>query len=214
MRKQMSLLLCLLLAVSMLVGLTGCSSDKDALIGTWNGEADLTDVINESFAADEELSRYVQVDSFKLPMVLVFNQDGTYSLGVDKTAVQAEIESLKTDVSDGLTAYLEDVIKEQGLTGVTVDDLLSAMGVSMEDLMAEAFSEDAVDELVEEMASEGNFDVKDGKLFLSDGLDYAVDETVYETYTLEGSTLTLLEYVADDATEEDQALYPMVFTKK
>ena len=210
MKRSLSIILCLVL----LLGLAGCSSDKDALIGTWNGEADLTDVINESFAADEELSQYVHVDSFKLPMVLVFNEDGTYSLGADKTAVQAEIESLKTDVSDGMTAYLEAMIKEQGLTGVTVDDLLTAMNMTMEDLVAEAFSEEAANELLEQMASEGNFDVKDGKLFLSDGLDYAVDETVYETYTLEGSTLTLLEYVADDATEEDQALYPMVFTKK
>ena len=48
-------------------------------------------------------------------------------------------------------------------------------------------------------------------LFLSDGLDYEVDPNVYGIYKVDGSTLTILDYVGED--ENFLGMYPLTFTK-
>ena len=50
---------------------------------------------------------------------------------------------------------------------------------------------------------------------MSDGLEYGVDENVYDTYTLDGDKLTLVEHVGEDAEEDEisDLIYPMEFQK-
>ena len=66
--------------------------------------------------------------------------------------------------------------------------------------------------LFADLNMEGNFEVKEGKMYLSDGLEYGVDETMYELYSVEGNTMT----IDKGSTGDDSAdfIYPMVFTKK
>jgi hypothetical protein len=95
--------------------------------------------------------------------------------------------------------------------------LLEASEVDLDELVEEALGKKVMDEMVDSMTDEGNFEVKDGKLFMSDGLDYEIDEEVYETYELNGDELKLIESVGGDDEEDlkDLAdeLYPMVFER-
>ena len=75
----------------------------------------------------------------------------------------------------------------------------------------EFFSDEMVEQMVDGASSEGKFKAKSGRIFLSDGLDYEVDPNVYGIYKVDGSTLTILDYVGED--ENFLGMYPLTFTK-
>lgn len=210
MKRKIAMLLCLVIVLS--VGLLGCSGGSDPLVGTWNGTMDLAELLNSALAADAEFGEYLQVSSFALAYNLVFEEDGTYSMTIDDAALDQEMERVKGDLESGLYAYLDDLIAEEGLT-LTSDELLNMSGVSMEELMDAALSEEMIDQLLGDLNMEGNFKAEDGKLFLSSGLDSSVDENVYDLYTLDGDTLTIDAGTASSENEMSQYVYPMVFTK-
>lgn len=213
MKKVLSILMVLALCVAMLTMFAGCGSEADKLVGTWKAEVDMTDMINEELAADPALAEYFNISSFCVIMTMTFNEDGTYSTGIDADSVSAAMLGLVTDMERGIYAMFEAEIEASGLD-MAVEELLELSGVSMEDLLSEltyGLESGMVDEIVSEAAMSGNFEVKGDKLFLSDGLDYAVDPAVYEVFTLEGDTLTLVENVG--AEDDSFGLYPVVFTR-
>ena len=67
------------------------------------------------------------------------------------------------------------------------------------------------EQMVDGASSEGKFKAKSGRIFLSDGLDYEVDPNVYGIYKVDGSTLTILDYVGED--QNFLGMYPLTFTK-
>ena len=204
--------LALLMALVMLTGLlAGCGGD-DALLGTWEASIELPDLdeLNQELAS-AGLGEYIKLDSFAVVVRFTFNKDGTYSRAVDVDALTASVEDLKTKMKDGLTAFAEDAIAAQGLEGVTVDDIFAALGTSLDEMMEEMSMEDEIKQMEEEMAAEGNYKTKDGKLYLSDGLDHIPDDEVYQTYTIEGDTLTILDSAGGDGS--DAGMYPLDLKK-
>lgn len=210
--KKRSLALILALTLVLAFALTGCGGNKDreALVGTWAGTLELADYINQELAGSG-MEDYLSLDTFPMVLQYTFNSDGTYSAGVDEGELDKAMEGMKTEMKDGLTKYAEDMIAEQGLD-LSVDELFQFMGTSLDDLLEQSFAEMDMSELVDEMASEGNFEAKEGKLFLSAGKEYKVDPEIYDTYTLEGDTLTLTESFGGDDSMND--LYPITMTRK
>ena len=213
MKKFISILL--VLAMVLMLGACGGPSEKDALLGSWKTVLDMTDIFNDSMAAGagEEMGPYLEVQSFDLVMTLTLNQDDTYSMILDETALESTVQAIRADLQAGIEQYLVDSVAAMGVE-MSIEDILAASGISMEDMMAEIISDEMIDSLVSDITAEGKFKAKDGKLFLSAGLEYEVDERVYETYTLDGTTLTLVEYISPEGVDELTAsLYPMVFEK-
>lgn len=201
------------LMLAMLLALTACGSgDQDKLVGKWECEMDLAEQINAEMGLDEEMAEYLNFDSFELTVYMEFNKDGTYSMYADKDALTATMDVVLQDFAAGMEKYLEDMILEQTGMEMSADDILAASGLTMDDMMAEAFPESMVDDIADGMKQEGKFEAKDGKLFTSAGVDYNVDPEVYETYELSGSTLTITGYVGDDA-DDTFGIYPLVFNK-
>lgn len=56
----------------------------------------------------------------------------------------------------------------------------------------------------------GNYRALADRLYLSEGLDYAIDTAVYDRYHLRGDALTLLESASGDLT----GFYPLTLTKE
>jgi len=82
----------------------------------------------------------------------------------------------------------------------------------LEDAADQAYGDAMLKSLMDETEKEGNFKVKDGKLFLSDGKDKNVDEKIYDTYEINDDELKLIKsYGSDD--EDANALYPMTFER-
>lgn len=200
----------LLMAMVMLTGLlAGCGGDN-ALVGTWETSIEMADQMNQQFTA-AGLGDYIKLDSFAVVVRFTFNEDGTYSSAADVDALDAPMEAMKTTIKDGLIAYAEDMIASEGLEGVTADDVFAAAGTSLDEMMEEMFMEDEIKAAASEQTAEGNYKTGDGKLYLSDGLDHAIDESMYHNYTIEGDTLTIVDIVGGD--DSDAAMYPMTLNK-
>lgn len=214
MKKRIAMVLCLVMALSAV--LCGCgASEKDALIGSWTGTMDLAEAVNAGFveglgtdAAD--MAEYLTIENLNVTMTMTFNEDDTYSLVVDEAALEEAMLGMMDEIAAGMVEYFEALLEAEGLD-MTVEELLAYSGMSIDTLSEELYAAVATEDMFGDLNSEGNFKVSDGKLYLSDGLDYAVDETIYELYTVEGNTLTIDKGTATD--EYEDYIYPMVFTK-
>ena len=206
-------ILSVILMLAILLSFTACGSgDKEKLVGTWKCEMDLAEQINTEMGLDEESAEYLNFDSFTIVLYMQINEDDTYSLYADTDALEQTMEAAMASFAEGMTKYLEDMVLAETGIAMSADDILAASNTTMDEMLAEAFPEGMVEELAEGMKQEGKFKAKDGKFYTSAGLEYEVDPAVYEPYTLEGTTLTLLEYVGEDA-GDTMNVYPMVFNK-
>lgn len=197
----------LVAAVLLLTMLTACGSKTDdALLGKWVCEMDFGSYLNEGLATDPEVAQYMMVDDFILEIELYLNEDGTYKMTADTSANKASYEAVKVELADGMEAYLTAAAAEYDMT---LEDLLTASETTIEEMLDESFGDDMYYEIIGEMDAEGKFEAADGKLFMSDGLNYDIDKNVYETYTLNGNTLT----ITGDSDGTTDGMYPMEFKK-
>ncbi len=206
--------LALILSAVLLVGvLAGCGGDKaasdDGLEGTWRTEIDMADMINDQLAAGG-MGEFVNISDFSITMVMDIKADGTYAMTVDKDALNGSMEGVKEDMKNGVIAYMENMIKEQGMD-MSVEDAMAAANISLDDMIDQAFSEEAMDEMTANLHVEGQYKAEDGKFYTSGNVDEAPSDN-YETYTLEGNTLTLDVSDAEVPSSFEQFL-PMVFTR-
>ncbi len=220
MKKIVGKLLAVIMVAAMLLSLSGCvnimdilgSSEEKKLMGKWEATVEMKDAINEELASDGEGLEYLLVDSFKLKLVMHLNEDNTYSVYADESSAKEAFEGLRSEWIQGLKKYLEDEIKKQGLD-MTVEEVLNLSGTTIEAMLDEAITDEVLEEMLEDINLEGNFEAKDGKLYMSAGYDYDVDEKSYESYELKGDTLTLLDYTSDDDDDDGWGVYPIEFTK-
>lgn len=211
MKKLLSIALCVLMVVSTML-LAGCT-EQQKFVGKWEAKLDMTDYLNETLGASvAEMGEYIKVEDFTLILYITFNSDGTYSESVDMDKAKETFEDLKDDLCDGMRKYFEDTIAKNGLN-MTVDELLAASNMDLEALIDQSLSDDMIKEIADEAEAEGNYEVKDGKVFLSAGKEYAVDEDVYCTYSITDDALTLIESFGgeDDAAFAD--MYPLTLKK-
>ena len=211
MKKSIAMLLSIVLALS--VVLCACGGEKkENLVGTWKGTVELAGMVNEEItAADETMGEYMKVESFALPMILELKEDGTCSLSVDAEGVKTVGDKLAEELAVGLEAYFVAVLAEQGLE-MDIDEALALMGISMDDLIAEMKAEFTSEEMLEAFSASCKYKAEEGKLYMSEDLETEIDLTDYNTYTLQGDTLTL---EAGTQSDEDfaQYLFPMVLTR-
>ena len=203
-KRVLSVLVAALLLLTML---TACGSKTDkAMLGKWVCEMDFGSYLNEGLATEPEIAQYLMVDEFVLEVELYLNEDGTYKMTADTTANKASFENVKAELADGMEDYLTAAAEEDGLT---MEDLLAASETTIDEMMDEAFGDSMYYEIIAEMEAEGKFEAADGKLYMSDGLNYDIDKNVYETYTLNGNVLT----ITGDSDGTTDGMYPMEFKK-
>lgn len=212
MKKLISLVL---VAAMLCCVLAGCGNkEADALVGTWKADVDMTELMSEKMGAD--MMEYVTLSDVIFTMVLQFNSDSTFSMTLDEASVETALNGMLQSIKDGTVAMLEDQIVEYGLE-MTVEEMLAASGTDLDTVFADMEAQMNIPALIEqtisEAAGEGKYDAKDGKLFLSAGLEYLPDPACYEVYTLEGNVLTLMEYVGTDSDGTFDGLYPLIFNK-
>lgn len=169
-KKTLALLLVLVLVLS----LTACGGKSD-IIGTWQGEVDLSEAFIEG--ADDGSEEVI--DSMDLPMefdsisdyldefaplfVYVFNEDGTYSVRVDEASLSTEIEEYKQGLETYFRYFFAELLSqmavEMGLAEQinSEEELESALDIDLEEAISEGLGmelRDFIDELVrEEMGS-------------------------------------------------------------
>lgn len=207
----MKKILALTLSVLMLVGLlAGCGGADKEIVGKWQMSMDMVDMLNEEFA-NMGMEDAVQLSSFVVTMNFDFKSDNTYTCELDAAAFQTTMDTMKAEMRDGFTKYIEDMIAAQG-ADMTVDEFFELSGTTLDEALDEAFSAEDMASVADELAGDGNYETKDGKLFLSDGLDYKVDPEVYYTYTIDGDSMSFLSGVGTDE-DEFAEFFPLQLTR-
>lgn len=231
----------ILLAIVLLLSLTACGK-KNPLVGTWEGELDMSqDLIGpvdtimgalSSALPGVELPKFEDfVSEFTVPYSLCFNEDGTYLLQMDQEQFQSRIDQLKAEVVDYyrelFASILISTVAEMGVDQEisSVEELEEFMGISLDEAISESMGMDMesyVDSLLDgalegsdyadQMSSEGKYEQKDGKLFMSTGADGQIFPELYDLYTLDGDVLTISAGPAGISSQYSQ-YYPMVLEK-
>ena len=218
MKRSIGKIVGILLIVSMLLAFAGCgnskSGDKEQFVGTWKAELDMTDLFNEGLKQeiaqeDEEMASYFDIEHFGFTVIFKFNEDDTYTTEIDDASLNASMDAMKACVRDGMMAYFEDMIAEYELD-MSVEDMLEASGISIEDIIEEGLSADMFDDVLAELEMHGNWKAENGKLYTTETVNDKIDKNSYELYeiTSEGIKLSLV-----DPTEDETGIFPMLLKK-
>ena len=209
MKKRIALLLSFVLVLSL--ALCACGESKaPTVVGTWKAEINLVDMLNQEMEA-AGMGDFIKLESFNLPLIMEFKEDGTGSITLDQEAMDATIDKLAEDLTAGLEAYFTDYFASMGLE-IDLDEALAASGLSMDDLVAELKAEFAGEDAFAEFTSEFRYKAEDGKLHMSEDLESAIDMMTYNTYKLEGDTLTL-DIGNEELEDGMEIMFPMVLKR-
>ena len=170
--------------------------------------------------------------NFDPVFVCIFNADGTFSMKVDEASLDTELDEYKqglegffryffaellsqTLVEMGLAEQINSEEELEAILGVSLDEAISeAMGMELSAYVSEVIDEELgkTEDIAELFNSEGKYKTKDGKLWLSAGLEYNVDPEIYDLYSITGGkTLTIEE--GTPSQDNTSLLYPMVLQK-
>ena len=132
-------------------------------------------------------------------------------MAVDSVAMEASMTKLAEDLAAGLESYFAAILAEQGLE-MDVNEALLAMGLDLDALVAELTAELTSEDTFTAYAAEGKYKAEDGKLHMTESMDEIINPAIYNTYTLEGDTLTL-ELGTEVLEEGMEFMFPMVLTR-
>ena len=178
----------------------------------------------------ESMENYLP--EFALMCTYVFREDGTYTFTMDEASMQLVLEAYQAGVEAYFRSFYAQVLcqtlVELGMAEQVngVEELEAILGVSLDEAIAEMLGMELhpfVSLLLEETIggaeayasrfnSEGKYKAKDGKLWLSAGLEYHVDPESYDYYSIAGNILTIAEGSPSEG-EVSAMVYPLVFEK-
>lgn len=209
MKKLTAFSLCLVLILS----LCACGARED-LSGTWTANLNMASYYNAELQnTDPTIAEFLTLDSFDMPIIMDLKADGTYTMSVDRAAMESILADVLDKTRAGLEAYLADLLAQQGIE-MDVNDALAAMGISMDDLLAEMTAQFTSDEFYDSQFVEGCWKAEDGKFFSTDSLDAPVVTTgEYNTYVLDGNTLSIDIGTETLDNDLDKMMFPMVLTR-
>lgn len=188
MKKITAFLLALVLALS----LTACgSSESRQLVGTWQCVVDITAQMDTEMS-DALDSEYASEVPMQMYLTTVFNDDGTFTMGMDADATTvsftAYIQALKPVIVE--LSYQE--AEKQGMTREEYDKVLAESDLTVDSLVDSVLSAFDVSALLGDIGGDitaGRYKAEKGRLYLSEnGSSFKAEESV--GYTLSGGTMT------------------------
>ena len=208
MKKYIALLLCLVMVLS----LCACGA-KENLVGTWKANINMAEAFNAEIAAsgDEAMAEAMKLESFDLPLILELREDGTCKLSVDPEGMAASAEKLAEALTNGMKSYFATMLEVED-----PDEILAAMGLDLNTLVDEMKNELLAEDSFAEFTTEAKYKAEDGKLYMSDDLESEIPTDEYNTYTLDGDTLTLdvgTMVIEEDMEEMSKYMFPMTLTR-
>lgn len=188
----MILLLCVLLTT-----FSGCDSDAKDIIGSWTADINYAAAVNAGiYSADgmEEMGDYFKFDEFYLTTTFTFLEDGTYTVELDAVSVFNAVQGIRGHMAAGMEEYIRDEIRKAGLN-ISASSYLGMLGLNWITLGEMLFTDYTMGKIAEELSkgSKGRYQVKNGRIYMTEDLEQELSEENYDTYSLEGDTLTLLE---------------------
>lgn len=186
----MKRIIAVLLTLMMALGLTACGSDNAQVTGTWKWNCDITELFQEG--VNQGAGMDLSVDAaVEMVFVLALNEDGTYTLSVDREALAGSVRSYLDAMVPVAVEMVYQQLEDQGMNRADIDEAMEAEGVTVEEYVQQMLDAMDVDQMVDGLEDEsesGYFRAAKGKLYFSDKADTFSDDSCAE-YTLSGGTM-------------------------
>lgn len=184
------------LALGMVLLLAACGGGKqqESLVGSWTGQVDMMDQVVEGMnLTAPEIAQELEMEAFNLTLEMEFRDDNTYTMTVDQDKLDESIEELIQKTVDATLAHLEQELKDQGITNITVDEALAQSGMDREsftDLMEQSMS-NLSSSVAQQIQTEGQYRLEGNQVYTSDDKDTEPGSDGATPYTLDGDKLNM-----------------------
>ena len=184
------------LALGLTLTLAACGGNdpKEDLVGAWSGQVDVMDQVVEGIRVTApEIADELELENFYIPLEMEFRDDNTYTMTVDQEKLDESMDALIQKSVDATMVYMEQMLKEQGITDMTVDEALAQSGMDREsftDLMEQSMG--ALSSTVaQQIQTEGQYRLEGDQMYTSDDKDTEPGSDGATPYTLDGDKLNM-----------------------
>lgn len=141
----------------------------ECLVGNWIGKINLAKELNEQIKAENVEN--MSFENVEVTVLMSFNEDGTYSIDVDESSIDATIKQVKSEYERMLTQYLEAFIKDNKLD-TTVQDMMKLSGYdSISQMVEDIVPEQQIRDQLADIHCAGRYKVQNNGIYVSDSLD-------------------------------------------
>lgn len=184
------------LALGLTLTLAACGGNdpKEDLVGAWSGQVDVMDQVVEGMRVTApEIADELELENFYIPLEMEFRDDNTYTMTVDQEKLDESMDALIQKSVDTIMVYMEQMLKEQGITDMTVDEVLAQSGMDREsftDLMEQSMG-NLSSSVVQQIQTEGQYRLEGNQMYTSDDKDTEPGSDGATPYTLDGDKLNM-----------------------
>lgn len=184
------------LALGLTLTLAACGGNdpKEDLVGAWSGQVDVMDQVVEGMRVTApEIADELELENFYIPLEMEFRDDNTYIMTVDQEKLDESMDALIQKSVDATLVYMEQMLKEQGITDMTVDEVLAQSGMDRESftqLMRDSLSQ-LSSSVVQQIQTEGQYRLEGNQMYTSDDKDTEPGSDGATPYTLDGDKLNM-----------------------
>ena len=184
------------LALGLTLTLAACGGNdpKEDLVGAWSGQVDVMDqVVAGMRVTAPEIAEELEQENFYIPLEMEFRDDNTYIMTVDQEKLDESMDALIQKSVDTIMVYMEQMLKEQGITDMTVDEVLAQSGMDREsftDLMEQSMG-NLSSSVVQQIQTEGQYRLEGNQMYTSDDKDTEPGSDGATPYTLDGDKLNM-----------------------
>lgn len=184
------------LALGLTLTLAACGGNdpKEDLVGAWSGQVDVMDQVVEGIRVTApEIADELELENCYIPLEIEFRDDNTYIMTVDQEKLDESMDALIQKSVDATMVYMEQMLKEQGITDMTVDEALAQSGMDREsftDLMEQSMG-NLSSSVVQQIQTEGQYRLEGNQMYTSDDKDTEPGSDGATPYTLDGDKLNM-----------------------
>lgn len=182
------------------------------IVGTWEGTVDMSDIINDALASDPTMAGYFTFSDISFKIILTFDENANFTMRADEASFQNVMDNLKTQMAVGMRKYFEDYLAASNIN-MSVDDLLAYSGISIDELIQEAFEESMPDDMLEQIETECKYTIIGDTMFLGSHVDPEADAFDCNPFSINGNTLTIEVTPEDDGDTYMDYLFPLVLER-
>ena len=182
-----------LLAALLVPSLFACTkkTDEQLIVGSWTGEIDYTEQMKATVNANPDpMFGSVEVEDFKLKVTVEFKEDGTYSALADEESFKAATRKLIEQITPQLKTIITSLLSAFGGSELTDEQMLEMLEISSWDELADQVLDKGFNSDLG--TASGKWELRDGKLYMTDSVDKAVDDScLIGAYELTDTALKL-----------------------
>ena len=184
----------LALGLTLTLAACGGNDSKEDLVGAWSGQVDVMDQVVEGMRVTApEIADELELENFYIPLEMEFRDDNTYIMTVDQEKLDESMDALIQKSVDTIMVYMEQMLKEQGITDMTVDEVLAQSGMDREsftDLMEQSMG-NLSSSVAQQIQTEGQYRLEGNQMYTSDDKDTEPGSDGATPYTLDGDKLNM-----------------------